>query len=66
MAKQIALQLELVLVHAYQSPSSSGAIPAPGVAPPIDHETLDEKQREGSRSLLEAAAREVEGGAAGR
>jgi len=56
----VAQRLELVVVHAYQPRVSSAAIPAQGVAPPIDQEALERKQREAARSLVEAAAREVE------
>ena len=54
------LGLELVLVHAYEPGPSAAAIPAPGVGPPIDQEALDERQREGAWSLLEAVARDIE------
>lgn len=54
-----ALRIELVLVHAYQPMSSSAAIPAPGAAPPVDHQVLDARQRERAESLLAEVARTV-------
>ena len=55
-----ALRLELVIVHAYQPISSSAAIPAPGAAPPVDHQVLDGRQRERAESLLAEVARTVD------
>lgn len=54
-----ALGLELVIVHAYEHPSSSAALPAAGVAPPIDYATLAEEQRAGAERLLDAVAHEL-------
>jgi nucleotide-binding universal stress UspA family protein len=61
-----ALRLELVLVHAYRPRVPSAAIPAQGVAPAIDQEAHERKQREAARSLVEAAAREVRDQASAR
>jgi nucleotide-binding universal stress UspA family protein len=55
-----ALRLELVLVHAYASGPSGAAIPAPGAAPPISYEDVEETQRERARRLLEQVARDVD------
>jgi nucleotide-binding universal stress UspA family protein len=54
------LALEVVLVHAYAPGPSAAAIPAPGVAPPIDQDALDVTQRNGARSLLETVARDID------
>jgi nucleotide-binding universal stress UspA family protein len=53
------LGLELVLVHAYAGPSGE-AVPAPGAAPPISYEDVEETQRERARRLLEQVARDVD------
>ena len=59
-AARLAGVLELVLVHAYPPGPSAAAIPAPGVAPPIDQEARDERQRYGARRLLEEVVRDLE------
>jgi nucleotide-binding universal stress UspA family protein len=56
-----ALRLELVLVHAYASGPAGGAVPAPGAAPPISHEDMEETQRERARRLLDQVARDLDG-----
>jgi nucleotide-binding universal stress UspA family protein len=55
-----ALRLELVLVHAYASGPSGAAVPAPGAAPPISYEDVEETQRERARRLLEQVARDLD------
>jgi nucleotide-binding universal stress UspA family protein len=55
-----ALRLELVLVHAYASGPSGAAVPAPGAAPPISYEEVEETQRERAGSLLERVARDLD------
>jgi nucleotide-binding universal stress UspA family protein len=54
-----ALGAELVLVHVYSPARSAATIPAGGVAPPIDHEALEARQRRAAEALLTEAVEEV-------
>ena len=53
-----ALDSELLLVHAYSPAASAAAIPSAAVAPPVDHEALEERQRRGGEALLRRIADE--------
>lgn len=50
------LDAELVLVHAYSPAQSAATIPAGGVAPPVDHHTLEAEQLRRGQALLQGAA----------
>jgi nucleotide-binding universal stress UspA family protein len=60
------LRTELVLVHAYSPARSAATIPAAGIAPPVDHEALEERQRRAGAALLRHVSADATDGAAVR
>jgi nucleotide-binding universal stress UspA family protein len=53
------LGTELVLVHAYSRVRSAATIPAGGIAPPVDHQALDERQQRAGKTLLRQVAEDT-------
>jgi nucleotide-binding universal stress UspA family protein len=60
------LGAELVLVHAYSPARLAATIPAAGIAPPVDHEALEERQRRAGAALLRQVSGDATDGGAVR
>ena len=57
------LGTELVLAHAYAPARSAATIPAGGIAPPIDHQALEERERRAGEALLRQVSADTMNGA---